>query len=89
MYGPIWRALPGGWPVKLIQVVVLALVVVALCFLWLFPAIAPHLPFNANTVDAASLPVTGPRLQPGSSDPSGGTVAFGPRPGRHPAAWPA
>jgi hypothetical protein len=30
---------------------VLAAAVVAVCFLWLFPTIAPMMPFNANTVD--------------------------------------
>ncbi len=53
MYGPLWRALPGPWPVKVFQLLVLVAVVVAVCFLWIFPAIAPHLPFNDNTIDPA------------------------------------
>ena len=54
MYGPLWRALPGPWPAKALQAVLLALVVVAVCFLWVFPAVAPHLPFNDNTVAAGT-----------------------------------
>ena len=50
MYGPLWRLLPGPWPVKLLLSLVLVLVVVAVCFLWLFPAIAPYMPFNGNSV---------------------------------------
>jgi hypothetical protein len=51
IYTVIWRALPGPLPVKLLLAVVLVLAVVAFCFLWLFPRIAPSMPFNDNTVD--------------------------------------
>lgn len=54
MYGPLWRALPGPWPVKLLQALVLTLAFIAACFLWLFPAVADHLPFNDNTVTSSS-----------------------------------
>lgn len=50
MYGPMWRALMGPWPMKLLQAVLLALGFVAVCFMWLFPLVADHLPFNDNTV---------------------------------------
>ena len=59
MYGPLWRALPGPWPVKLVQVLLLALAFVAACFLWLFPLVADRLPFNDNTV-TTSTPATTP-----------------------------
>lgn len=51
MYGLLWRALPG--PVWLRLLIVLALVagVVAALFTWLFPALAPYMPFNDITVD--------------------------------------
>jgi hypothetical protein len=58
MYGPMWRALLGPWPVKLLQAVLLALGFVAVCFIWLFPLVADHLPFNDNTVTTA--PTTPP-----------------------------
>ena len=58
MYGPLWRLLPGPWPVKVIIALVLVVAVVAVCFLWLFPAIAPHLPFNGNSVQTG-LPLPG------------------------------
>jgi hypothetical protein len=50
MYGPMWRLLPGPWQVKALLLLVLIVGVVAVCFLWLFPAIAPHLPSNGNSV---------------------------------------
>ena len=51
MYRLLWRALPG--PVWLRLLIVLALVagVVAALFTWLFPALAPYMPFNDITVD--------------------------------------
>ena len=50
MYGALWRLLPGPWPVKALLSLLLVVVVVAVCFLWLFPAIAPYMPFNGNSV---------------------------------------
>ena len=50
MYGPLWRLLPGPWPVKVLLSLVLVVAVVAVCFLWLFPAIAQYMPFNGNSV---------------------------------------
>ena len=50
MYGALWRVLPGPWPVKLLCSLVLVVAVVAVCFLWLFPAIAPYMPFNGSSV---------------------------------------
>jgi hypothetical protein len=60
MYASLWRALPGPWPVKVLLSAILAVVVVAVCFLWLFPAVAPLMPFNDNTIQ------TGP-LTPGAT----------------------
>jgi hypothetical protein len=54
LYAAIWRALPGPLAVRVILAALLVLGVVALCFLWLFPRIAPSMPFNDNTVDADS-----------------------------------
>jgi hypothetical protein len=54
IYAALWRALPGPWPVKVLLALVLALAVVAFCFLWLFPRIAPFMPFNDNTVDPST-----------------------------------
>ncbi|HET7477610.1 MAG TPA: hypothetical protein VFJ97_16505 [Dermatophilaceae bacterium] len=56
MYAALWRALPGPWPVKLVQSLVLALGAVAACFLWVFPAVAPYMPFNSTTVDDQARP---------------------------------
>ena len=52
MYGALWRVLPGPWPVKVLLSVVLVVAVIAVCFLWLFPAIAPYMPFNGNSVQS-------------------------------------
>ena len=50
MYATLWRLLPGPWPVKALQCLILLVGVVAVCFLWLFPAVAPYMPFNDNTI---------------------------------------
>jgi len=54
IYGAIWRALPGPTPLKVLQAVLLVALVVAVLFLWVFPHVAAYMPFNDNTVDAAS-----------------------------------
>ena len=55
LYAAIWRALPGPLAVRIVLATVLVLLVVVVCFLWLFPRIAPLMPFNDNTVDPAAL----------------------------------
>ena len=54
LYAAIWRALPGPLVVRVLLALALLAAVVAFCFLWLFPRIAPSMPFNDNTVDGAS-----------------------------------
>ena len=50
MYAAIWRILPGpGW-LKAIEALILIVGIVALLFLWVFPTIAPLLPFDQQTV---------------------------------------
>lgn len=51
MYGALWRLLPGPTWVRAVTLIVLAAAVVTACFLWVFPAIAPLMPFNDITVD--------------------------------------
>lgn len=51
MYGWLWRALPGPRWVRAGILVALAVVVVAVCFVWVFPSVAPFMPFNDITVD--------------------------------------
>ena len=51
MYGWLWRALPGPWWLRVLIALVLAVAVVAACFLWVFPAVSPFMPFNDITVD--------------------------------------
>jgi hypothetical protein len=50
-YGWLWRVLPGPTAVKVIQLAVLALAVVGALFIWVFPQIAPYMPFNDITVE--------------------------------------
>lgn len=50
MYGWLWRHLPGPAPVRAAIMAVLAAAVLAACFLWVYPAIAPYMPFNETTV---------------------------------------
>jgi hypothetical protein len=56
MYGALFRALPGPAALRALQLLLLALAAVAVCFLWLFPAVAPYVPFNDQTVDAGEAP---------------------------------
>ena len=51
MYALLWRVLPGPTAVKVMVLIVLAVVVVAVLFTWVFPAVAPLVPFNSTTVD--------------------------------------
>ena len=55
LYAAIWRALPGPLVVRILLATLLLLLVVVVCFLWLFPRIAPLMPFNDNTVDPTAL----------------------------------
>jgi hypothetical protein len=50
LYGALWRILPGPTAVRVIEAVVLFALVVAALFTWVFPAIAPLMPFNETTV---------------------------------------
>lgn len=56
MYEFIWRALPGNWFVKLLISLLLIAGVVFVLMQWVFPVIAPYMPFNDATVDEGSLP---------------------------------
>ena len=37
MYGALWRAIPGGWPVRLLVFLALAAVVLYALITWVFP----------------------------------------------------
>lgn len=52
MYGWIWRHLPGPLVLRILLALLLVAAAVAVCFQWIFPAIAPHMPFNQTTVDS-------------------------------------
>ncbi|HPB72251.1 MAG TPA: hypothetical protein PLX71_04655 [Phycicoccus sp.] len=60
MYAALWRLLPGPAWVKALQVLVLIVAVVAVCFVWVFPWISPKLPFTQNTVEEGSSISVGP-----------------------------
>ncbi len=49
-YGLIWRILPGPRALKVVEAAVLVLAVVAALFTWVFPVVAPYMPFNDNTI---------------------------------------
>jgi hypothetical protein len=51
VYGFVWRHLPGPLVLRILQALVLLGALVAVLFLWVFPEIAPHMPFNNGTVD--------------------------------------
>ncbi len=50
-YGWLWRVLPGPKALKVVQVALLLIAVVAVLFTWVFPVIAPLMPFNETTVE--------------------------------------
>lgn len=50
MYAALWRILPGPTWLRALIMVLLAAAVVVVCFAWVFPAIAPYMPFNDVTV---------------------------------------
>ncbi|EKU46119.1 hypothetical protein C272_12747 [Brevibacterium casei S18] len=50
MYAFIWRLLPGPWFVKLVFALILIAAVVLLLMQYVFPAVAPYMPFNNATV---------------------------------------
>lgn len=50
MYGWIWRKLPGGTPAKAAQCVLIAVAIVAILFLVVFPWLTTRLPIDQVTV---------------------------------------
>ena len=51
MYGRLWRVLPGPrWVRALVAARRWRWRCVAVCFVWVFPAVAPYMPFNETTV---------------------------------------
>ncbi len=56
MYEALWRVLPGPPLLRVALLVLLALAVVVVCFVWVFPALAPLVPFLDQTVEAAESP---------------------------------
>ena len=58
MYVWIWRHLPGPTTVRILQVLVLFLLVVALLFFVVFPWLEPYLPFDRVTSGAPPVPAT-------------------------------
>ncbi|MYM18583.1 hypothetical protein GSY69_00955 [Brevibacterium sp. 5221] len=51
VYGFIWRNLPGPWFVRLLICLILIAAVCYLLLQFVFPVIAPYMPFNGATVD--------------------------------------
>ena len=50
MYGWVWRHLPGPLVARLLQALVLLAVAVTALFIWVFPVVESHLPYNDVTV---------------------------------------
>jgi hypothetical protein len=50
VYRWLWRHLPGATPARTVICALLALAVVAVLFLVVFPWVEPRLPFNQVTV---------------------------------------
>lgn len=72
MYAALWRRLPGNRTAKTLEALALFLLVVAVLFLWVFPWVAPHLPFEDVTVEpapSAIAPAAAPTAAPAESVP--------------------
>ncbi len=50
MYGTIWRILPGPTWLKVVLAVLLLVAAVYALFEWVFPVIAPYMPFYESDV---------------------------------------
>jgi hypothetical protein len=50
MYPWIWRHLPGSTLIRVLLAAALILAFVAVLFLWVFPWLAPLLPFQQQTI---------------------------------------
>ncbi len=57
MYGWLYRIIPGPWWVKVLVLLVLFAALVVVLFGWVFPMIAPYMPFNQGTISALAAPV--------------------------------
>jgi uncharacterized BrkB/YihY/UPF0761 family membrane protein len=51
MYAALWRWLPGGLALKLIQLTVILVIVVFVLFEWVFPWLAQTFPSEQSTVE--------------------------------------
>ena len=63
MYGWIWRHLPGPLVARVAQALVLLAVAVAALFVFVFPVVEAHLPYNDVTVPGPQT-TTGPSEVP-------------------------
>lgn len=54
MYAWLFRMLPGPLWLRILMVLVLLAVLIVVLFGWVFPAIAPYMPFNQGAFDAAA-----------------------------------
>ncbi|MFD1827368.1 MULTISPECIES: hypothetical protein [Mumia] len=52
MYAALWRVLPGPSAVKALLALTLFVTLVAILFLWAFPAVQPMLPFDQITLES-------------------------------------
>lgn len=58
MYEFIWRLLPGNWFVKTIISALLIAVIVFVLMQYVFPVIAPYMPFNDATIEGRAFHAT-------------------------------
>ncbi|PKY70098.1 hypothetical protein CYJ40_06850 [Brevibacterium ravenspurgense] len=58
MYEFIWRLLPGNWFVKTIISALLIAVIVFVLMQYVFPVIAPYMPFNDATIEGRAAHAT-------------------------------
>lgn len=51
IYGFVWRHLPGPLPLKVVIALIMIVAIIAALFTWVFPQLAPLMPFNDITVE--------------------------------------
>jgi hypothetical protein len=50
MYSWMWHQLPGPALLRALIALAVLFAVILICFEWVFPAVAPYMPFNDSTV---------------------------------------
>jgi hypothetical protein len=70
LYGWLWRKLPGPWPVRTLEALLLIAAVCTLLITVVFPWVEPQLPFSDNVVDGG-VPTSPTGTSPAGTEQAG------------------